>query len=124
MYIKVTFHNQSPRPTNHPPRTAVPHKPQNPHEPSGGLDSYFRLYICVCVSRHRGHTVQVRDFYFWIYILHIDEKKGFFGFFEKIRFSIFFRFFFHFPRSDVHAKLVHGVLWIHVHPGLQSVFLF
>ena len=77
----------------------------------------------MCVSRHRGHTVHVRDLYFWIYRLHIDEKKGFFGFFEKIRFSIFSSFC-HFPRSGVHAKLVHGVLWIHVHPRLQSVFLF
>ena len=63
------------------PHAPPPHEPQRPQEPLGGLDSYFRLYICLCVcmyvSRHHGHTVQVRDFYFWIYILHIDEKKVF-----------------------------------------------
>ena len=81
-----------PPPTEHSP---TDHSPTN----MGGLDSYFRLYIymCVCVcayvSRHRGHTVHVRDLYFWIYSLHIHEKKSFFVFWKKSVFRFFSVFF-------------------------------
>ena len=57
------------------------------------------------------------------YIFSTSTKKEVFWIFGKNGFFDFFSSFFHFPRSDVHAKLVHGVLWIHVHPGLQSLFL-
>ena len=70
LYTRAIY--QSPQPTNRrTPLIAIS------LEPSGGLDSYFRLYMymCVYVSRHHGHTVQVRDLYFWIYNPHIDEKN-------------------------------------------------
>ena len=52
----------------------------------------------------------------------MSRENGFLDFSKKSVFDFFS--YFHLPRSDVHAKLVRGVLWIHVHPGLQSVFLF
>ena len=92
----TNVNHRNPLTTLHEP----PYPTNSPHEPLGGLDSYFRLYIylyvCICVSRHPGHTIQVRDLYSCIYTLHIDEKNRFFGFFEKIFFSIFFCLFFTF----------------------------
>merc|ERR1712015_268647 len=124
------FYNISYRIFNHRNPLTTPHEPPYPTNRKiptnhwvGWIPIFACIYVCMCVSRHRGHTVHVRDLYFWIYRLHIDEKKGFLDFSKKSVFR-FFSSFCHFPRSDVHAKLVHGVLWIHIHPGLQSVFLF
>ena len=82
------------------------------------------IYVCVCMSHATVGTLFTLETCTSGYIVSTSTKKrGFLDFSKKSVFR-FFSSFCHFPRSDVHAKLVHGVLWIHIHPGLQSVFLF